>query len=70
MKFETARIHFLGDVFAIVAVTVVLGACFEGEGRACRPLTRDRSSCATYFLRGWGPFLESPGNLTGPESYF
>ena len=18
----------------------------------------------------WGPFLESPGNLTGPESYF
>ena len=53
MKFETARIHFLGDVFATVAVTVVVGARFKGVGRACRPLTRDRSSCAKYFLRGW-----------------
>ena len=21
-------------------------------------------------FRPWGPFLESPGNFTGPESYF
>ena len=21
-------------------------------------------------LRAWGPFLERPGNLTGPKSYF
>ena len=25
--------------------------------------------CFSY-CRTWGPFLESPGNLTGPESYF
>ena len=26
-----------------------------------------------FYVQGvtsWGPFLESPGNLTGPESYF
>ena len=22
------------------------------------------------FLTSWGPFLERPGNLTGPKSYF
>ena len=22
------------------------------------------------LFRNWGPFLESPGNLTGPELYF
>ena len=22
------------------------------------------------WYKPWGPFLESPGNLTGPESYF
>ena len=22
------------------------------------------------IIMAWGPFLESPGNLTGPESYF
>ena len=34
MKFETARIHFLGDVLAAVAVAVVVGTRFEGEEHA------------------------------------
>ena len=29
------------------------------------------SSCLGKFgKRAWGPFLESPGNLTGPKPYF
>ena len=24
----------------------------------------------TYMCNSWGPFLERPGNLTGPKSYF
>lgn len=50
INFEAARIHFLGNVFAAVAVAVVVGARFEGEERARVLITRDRSSCATYFL--------------------
>ena len=24
--------------------------------------------CQEWFLRSWGPFLESPGNFSGPKS--
>ena len=32
MKFETARTHFLGDVFATVAVVVFLGTLRSDNG--------------------------------------
>ena len=40
----------------------------KGEGGE----TRANCGCdaRTRFIKPWGPFLESPGNLTGPESFF
>ena len=38
--------------------------------KATRMLVASLSGTNCRFGVSWGPFLESPGNLTGPESYF
>ena len=37
-----------------------------GEERYCESLTQERNTMSPTR----GPFLERPGNLTGPKSYF
>ena len=54
MNFEAARIHFWGDVFAAVAVVVVVGARFEGEGRTCVLLSRTIAHLAPHISYGAG----------------
>ena len=48
MKFEAARIQFLGDVFAAAAL-VVVGARFEGEGRSRILFSRVIAHLAPYI---------------------
>ena len=45
----------------------LLGACFQATGLyvSADDWKRERATC-----RAWDPFLERPGNLTGPKSYF
>ena len=63
MKFETARIHSLGDVFATVAVIVVVGALWS-HCRRRRLASRERDARVSsshgrsfilrhIFLMGW-----------------
>ena len=46
---------------------IKLGAAFEAELIAVR-LQSGGIDCTLFILRSWGPFLESPGNFSGPKS--
>ena len=48
MKFETARILFLGDVFAAVAVVVRSLICFD-QGETTRELTIVLQDCDVKY---------------------
>ena len=70
MNFEEARIHFLGNVFAAVAVAVVVGARFEGEGRSRVLFSRAIAHLAPHISYGTGarfskvPTINGPGKLS------
>ena len=49
MKFETARILFLGDVFAAVAVVVRSIICFDQGGKTTRELTIVLQDCDVKY---------------------
>ena len=51
-----------GSIVAYPVIYILVPSPFRFEIRQCHHLW--------FIWVSWGPFLERPGNLTGPKSYF